>query len=222
MSIGYRGKTTNAGRENVAAQAQSERETMWGEITGTIVSFDPATQTASIQPNYKPRHNGEPVDMPQLDEVPVRFTRAGGFMITSPVRVGDQVALRPQMRSSEEYHTGGDYTPVSDTRTFSLSDMEAFLDGGEALTNPITNFNSSNMEIRTADGSFKIEMSEDGKFRIIGSDGNWFDMLAALVELCRDGLNLLGTEVTLTHAGEYADIGAQIGELASKLRSMAL
>ena len=74
MSMGYRGKTTNARRETVAVQAQSEREAMWGEITGTIVSFDPTTQTASIQPDYKPRHNGEPVSMPQLDEVPVRFT----------------------------------------------------------------------------------------------------------------------------------------------------
>jgi len=183
MSVGYRGKTVNAGREVVAAQAQAERETQWGEIPGTVVSFDAATQTASIQPDYKPRHNGEPVDMPQLDEVPIRFARAGGFALTTPIKVGDKVTLRPQMRSSEEYHTGGSYTPVSDTRSFSLSDMEAFLDGGEALTDPIPGFNSSNLEIRSADGNFKIEMSEDGKFKLLGAQGDWFDMLARLAEI---------------------------------------
>lgn len=221
MSIGYRGKTTNAGRETTAAQAQAERESQWGEITGTIVSFDPATQTASVQPDYKPRHNGEPVDMPQLDEVPVRFTRAGGFIITTPVKAGDKVTLRPQMRSSEEFHTGGDYTPVGDTRTFSLSDMEAFLDGGEALTDPIPGFNSSNMEIRTADGSFKIEMSEDGKFRIVGSEGNWFDLLTQVVELlASDTLQInYGSSAGSGHALEKQ---AQYAEIAGKLRSMAL
>lgn len=218
MSVGYRGKTTNAGREVVAAQAQAERETQWGEITGTVVSFDPATQTASIQPDYKPRHNGEPVDMPQLDEVPVRFTRAGGFVITSPVKAGDKVVLRPQMRSSEEYHTGGDYTPVGDTRSFSLSDMEAFLDGGEALTDPIPAFNSSNMEIRTASGDFKIEMSEDGKFKIVGALGDWFDMVARLAEI-------IATKETIVSGGSSAGLWphtlqAEAAEIAAKLRGM--
>ena len=218
MSVGYRGKTTNAGREVVAAQAQAERETQWGEITGTVVSFDPATQTASIQPDYKPRHNGEPVDMPQLDEVPVRFTRAGGFVITSPVRAGDKVTLRPQMRSSEEFHTGGDYTPMGDSRSFSLSDMEAFLDGGEALTDPIPGFNSNNMEIRTADGSFKIEMSEDGKFKIQGAEGNVYELLARLAEIVAEH----ETNVTKgSSTGTYSHtLAAEAAEIAGKLRGM--
>lgn len=218
MSMGYRGKTTNARRETVAVQAQSEREAMWGEMTGTIVSFDPATQTASIQPDYKPKHNGEPVAMPQLEEVPVRFTRAGGFVITTPVKAGDKVTLRPQMRSSEEFHTGGDYTPDRDSRSFALSDMEAFLDGGEALTDPIPGFNSDNMEIRTADGSFKIEMSEDGKFKIVGAQGDWFDMIARLAEI-------IATKETIVSSGSSAGLWphtlqAEAAEIAAKLRGM--
>lgn len=218
MSMGYRGKTTNQARENTAVQAAAERESMWGEITGTIVSFDPATQTASVQPDYKPRHNGEPVDMPQLDEVPVRFPRAGGFMITSPVKPGDKVTLRPQMRSSEEFHTGGDYAPVGDTRTFALSDMEAFLEGGEPLTDPIPSFNSSNLEIRSADGSFKIEMSEDGKFKIVGAMGDWFDLLARLAEIIAEH------ETTVTSgssSGQWShDLAAEAAEIAAKFRGM--
>ena len=220
MSMGYRGKTTNRPRENTAVQAASERESMWGEITGTIVSFDPATQTASIQPDYKPIHNGERVDMPQLEEVPVRFMRAGGFVLTSPVKAGDKVTLRPQMRSSEEFHTGGDYSPVGDTRTFSLSDMEAFLDGGEALTDPIPNFNSSNMEIRTADGSFKMEMSEDGKFRFVGAMGDWFDMVARLAEIVAEH----ETDVTAgSSAGQYSHtLAGEAAAIAAKLRGTQL
>lgn len=222
MSAGYRGKVaTNSSREVTAVQAGAERESMWGEIPGKVVSFDPATQTATVQPMYKPRHNGEPVDMPELQEVPVRFTRAGGFVITSPIKAGDMVTLRPQMRSSEEYNTGGDYTPVGDTRSFALSDMEAFLDGGESLTSPIPGFNSENMEIRSADGQFAIEMSEDGKFRMRGAAGNWFELLTEVVELlAADTLTIkYGSSAGSGHALEKQ---AQYAEIAGKMRSMVL
>jgi len=221
MSMGYRGKTTNAGRENNAVQAQAEREAQWGEMTGTIKSFDPATQLASVQPDYRPMHNGEAIDMPQLEEVPVRFQKAGGFTITTPIKAGDKVVLRPQMRSSEEFHTGGDYNSPQDARSQSLSDMEAFLDGGEPATDPIPNFNNTNLEIRTASGDFKIEMSEDGKFKIDGAQGNIYDLLAQVVELLASDTLVIaygssaGSGHQLEHQSQYADI-------AGKLRAMAL
>lgn len=221
MSMGYRGKTTNASRENTAVQAQAEREAQWGELTGRIVSFDPDTQTASIQPDYKPIHDGEAIDMPELQEVPVRFMKAGGFVITTPIKEGDKVVLRPQMRSSEEFHEGGDYSSPNDSRSMSLSDMEAFLDGGEPLSNPISNFNNTNMEIRTASGDFKIEMSEDGKFKIDGAQGNIYDLLAQVVEL------LASDELVIAYgssagSGHQLQHRSQYSTIAGKLRGMAL
>lgn len=195
---------------------------MWGNLTGTVKSFDPATQTATIQPDYKPVHAGEEIDMPELQEVPVRFPRSGGFVITTPVKAGDKVALRPQMRSSEEFHTEGEYKTPKDARAMSLSDMEAYLDGGESLKDPIPNFNSSNMEIRSADGNFAMEMSEDGKFRMRGASGNWFDLLAQLAELlAADGLNVLSGS-SAGNGIHQLQFRAQYAEIAGKLRSMAL
>ena len=107
MSMGYRGKTTNWVRETVAVQASAEQESKMGEIPGEILSFDPATQTATIQPLYRPRVNNEYVSMPILQEVPVRFPRSGGAAVTMPVNAGDKVTLRPQMRSTSSYHTRG-------------------------------------------------------------------------------------------------------------------
>lgn len=222
MSMGYRGKTTNAGREVTAVQAQMERESQWGEMPGTVVEFDAAKQTIKVKPDYRPMHNGEPVDMPELEEVPVRFPRAGGFSITAPIKPGDKVTLRPQMRSTEEFHTGNPMEAKSDTRSSSLSDMEAFLEGGEPLTNPIPNFNGSNFQIRSESGDFAMEMSEDGKFKMQGATGNWFDIMAELAEKCEEGFTLLGTEATLDHMAEYAALGTQIGTLAAKLRGMVL
>lgn len=219
--MGYRGKTTNSTAENVAVQAQMERESMWGETTGKIVGFDPKTQTASIQPDYSPVHNGKTVKAPVLLEVPVRFQRVGGFVITSPIKVGDKVTLRPQMRSTEAFHTGGDYTSEGDRRSFSLSDMEAFLDGGESLGQPIQNFNSQNFELRSEDGRFKLEFSEDGKFKLDGAQGNILELLTQVVDL-------LSTDQLQINHGSSAGSGhelqnrAKYKEIADKLKGMLL
>ncbi len=191
MSMGYRGKTTNAGRENVAVQAQAEREAAWGELTGKIVSFDAAKQTATIQPDYRPFHDGKAVDMPELQEVPVRFTRAGGFIITHPIKVGDKVTLRPQMRSSEQFHEGEAYETPNDSRSNSLSDMEAFLDGGESLSQPIGDFNAGEMEIRTEAGFPKIKLNEGGgSMKLMIND-------SCYIEMSGEGIKIVAPKIEL-------------------------
>ena len=221
MSVGALGKATNEPRESVAVQSRSEREAMFGEMPGKVVAFDSAKQTITVQPMYRPTHNGTPVDMPELLEVPVRFPRMGGFVVTTPVKSGDMVTLRPQMRSSEEFHTGGAYETPGDTRSMSLSDMEAFLDGGESLANPIENFNSDNLEIRSADGRFKIEMSEDGRFKIDGAQGNVFELLGDL-------LDALATDNLTINYGSSAGSGHQLQNrniyesIRDKFRAMQL
>lgn len=221
MTMGYRGKVTNWGREVTATQAQVEREAQFGEMPGEVVSFDPVTQTGKVQPLYEPLHNGQPVKMPVLDEVPFRFPRAGQGAITFPVEVGDKVSLRPQMRSTENYHDGSQFTP-SDTRSFALSDMEAYMDGGERLTDPIKNFDPANTHIRfDPEGKYGVRGSKDGQVKIEGRQGNIYDLLTQVVELlAADGLNVgygssAGTGHALQHRSQYA-------EIAAKLRDMAL
>ncbi|QIG67656.1 baseplate assembly protein V [Rhizobium phage RHph_Y17] len=218
---GKLGKTTSFQDDIIGAKTLDERNAQWGEIPGKIVSFDPATQTATVQPLYKPKFNGTPVDMPELLEVPVRFSRAGGGAITFPVGAGDKVTLRPQMRSSENYLVD-DEGSASDGRSFNLSDMEAFLDGGETLGEAMPNFDSQNMHLRSnPDGSFGIKASPDGKFRIDGSEGNVYDLNTSGLELAAEGFTLLGTE-GLDHSPRYAEIGDELYEIVSKLRAMQL
>jgi len=221
MSVGNLGKTTNSLDDAMGARALDERQAQWGEMPGRIVSMNYAKQTATIQPLHKPKFNGTPVDMPELMEVPVRFTRAGFGGITFPVQPGDHVTLRPQMRSSELYHTKGDGA-ASDARSFNLSDMEAFLDGGESLGNPIPNFDSMNAHIRfSADGQYGIKGSKDGKIKIEGSQGNIYDLLVQVVELLASDALLIkygssgGSGHELQHKAQYLAI-------ANKLRAMAL
>lgn len=217
MSVGRTGKVTNWDDDIAAVRTNDERMAQWGEIPGEITSFNPTTQTATIKPLYKPKFNGKPVDMPELLEVPVRFARGGNGGITYPIVVGDRVTLRPQMRSSENYHTDNDGT-ASDARSFNLSDMEAHLDGGQSLTDPIQNFDANNVHMRfDKGGTFGIRGSAEGKLSIIGAQGNVLELLAQALETLSIEMSvdpITGPE-PLQHQSVYA-------ELAAKLRGMML
>ncbi|KQV83230.1 Gp138 family membrane-puncturing spike protein [Rhizobium sp. Root1220] len=219
--VGYLGKRTNQPRDITGQQAQSEREAMWGPIPGEIVDFDPASQTATVQPLYKPIHNGQPVAMPQLFEVPLDLPRTGNAGITFPIPAGTRVMLSPMMRSMDNYDADGDGAPF-DGRSFHLADMRATIVGGDSVSSPLVNVDPENTHIRfDAAGEFGIKGSPDGKFDLIGSEGSIFDLLIQHLDLTSEGFKKLGTE-GLNHSPRYDEIGDELAEIASKLRSMQI
>lgn len=220
MSMGHVGKTTNIGRDAVAVQAREEREDQWGPMPMEVVSFDPATQTATAKPQYRPKHNGEPVEMPELYEVPVRFPRLGQMAMTWPVNPGDVLMGMPMMRGTEKWHTEGKYEST-DTRSSSLADYELLAFSGQSLTKPIPNFNNNAMEIRSEDGQFKMEMQPDGKFRQTGAEGNAFKIIGDALKLIgEDQLQIAyGSSQGSGHALQNA---AGIIALANKLLGMSI
>jgi hypothetical protein len=219
--VGYLGKQTNWNEDVYGQQTQQNREAQWGPIPGEIVSYDAATQTATVKPLYKPLQNGEPVEMAQLFEVPVEFPRSGNSAITHPVPAGTKVMLNPSMRSTEKYHDEDDGSP-SDTRSFHLSDMRASLVGGDSLTDPLPNVDPDNTHLRfDAQGHYGLKGSPDGKVRLDGSQGNIYDLLAQVVELlAADTLEIkYGSSAGSGHALQFQ---AQYADIAAKLRAMAL
>lgn len=222
MSMGYRGKVTNKSREVIAVQSQMDRESQWGEIPGEIVSFDAEAQTAKVKPLFKPKHNGKAIDMPELEEVPVRFPRGGNGAITHPIKKGDKVVLRPGMRSSEKWHTEED-GEASDTRSFGLSDMEAHLDGGESLKDQIKNFDNANMHIRfDEEGNYGIRGNANGTFKIEGSQGNIYKLIDDAIDQCQQMASYLSQEPALIYTSQYASEASELATILGKLRGMEL
>lgn len=219
--VGLLGKTTNLDRDVIGRQALSEREAMWGPIPGEIVAYDAAAGTATIKPLYRPRFNGEPVEMPQLLEVPVDLPRTANAGLTFPIPAGTKVHLTPMMRSMESYDDENDGAP-SDGRSFSLSDMRASIVGGDSLSSPMGNVDPDNTHLRfDQDGNYGIKGSPDGKIKIEGSEGNIYDLIATALELIAgDRLQInYGSSAGSGHALENR---AQLTEIAGKLRAMAL
>lgn len=210
---GYRdSKPLRSSPEDVVKmQAEEERKDIWTALPGRIKSFDAATQKATVEVMYKPRHNGEPVAMPELLEVPVMLPRAGGFVVTSPIKSGDGVMLQFQARDISKWSKDGEPGEALTDRMHDLSDAVAVL-GLEPSTKALSDYNTENFEIRSEDGKTKIEITPDGKFKFSSSSGE--DILSILKDFMTTMMNHTNLGAPHDQAGEVA---AQISRL-DKLR----
>lgn len=218
---GYTGKVTNSAEDAVGRMAQGERETTWGAIPGEIIDYDAAKGTATVRPLYKPKINGQTVEMPDLYEVPVDQPRSGNSGLTFPIPAGTKVMLAPQMRAMDEYEEGNEGDPY-DARSFHVSNMRASLSGGDSLSDPLPNADPDNTHLRfDPDGNYGLKGSPDGKFKLDGSDGNIYELLAEAIELiASDTLQInYGSSAGSGHALENA---AALTVIAGKLRNMVL
>lgn len=219
--VGLLGKTTNLSRDITGQQAQAERDSIWGPIPGEVLTYDPVSMTATVRPLYKPLHNGVPVGMPDLYEVPVDMPRTANGGMTFPVPAGSKVMLTPQMRAMDDYEEGAG-GQAYDARSFHISNMRASLSGGDSLSDPLPNVDPDNVHFRfNKEGTFGIRGSQDGKFKIEGSEGNLYDIIATFMEL-------VAADQLQINYGSSAGTGHQLQNraaliaLAAKVRAMAL
>lgn len=106
---------------------------MFVALPGKIVTYDPITQTADVQPLLKRPvvfDDGtiEPDDLPIVPSVPIAFPRGGGFFLSFPMAKGDLVLLVFCDRSIDKYKTSGGTAPTDpiDVRTNDISDAVAY------------------------------------------------------------------------------------------------
>lgn len=200
--VGHIGKTTNSARTKAELAARRDREDQWGPIRGEVISYDAATQTATIRPKVV-KKDGEGNDLmpPDLEEVPVDFGAAGGGGLTMPVKPGDLVMLTATARSSEADSDGR----ATDTRSRALSDMRATVVGGNEPGDGLKNVDAENTHLRAdAEGNYGVKLSPDGKMSLAGSQGELMDLLNQV-------LTALKTEPALINTGVYSDVDGKVG-----------
>ena len=128
-------------------------------LPGKIVSFDGAKQTAVVRPGIKRYFRGQGwKTLPDLMDVPVVFPRGGDFVLTFPVRAGDECQISFSERAIDTWFaSGGEQVPHS-YRTHDLSDAFAQV-GISSIPNVVKDFNSDAVELRRLDGNAKIQIN---------------------------------------------------------------
>lgn len=142
-------------------------------LLGTIVSFDAATQTASIQVNFQRSVYNKQVavdalsnqatpttpnviSFPVLVQCPVMVYSGGGGYMSMPIAAGDTCLVLFHDRDIDSWYASGAITTPNSNRMHSLSDGLAIV-GFRSLANAISGYSTTNAvwHLPTA-GKFEI------------------------------------------------------------------
>lgn len=176
-------------------------------MPGLIVSFDPGTGLAVVQPSFKRKFNyeKEAVTLPQITNVPVVFPRGGGASIVFDLQKDDPVLLIFAQRSMDAWISSGGIVDPKDPRKHGISDAVAY-PGLYDKTKPasadkiqiefkkdgsITQKNEKGNFSLDKDGGFKFEneggnfgFSKEGKFSTLGNSASldFFTQLLLVID----------------------------------------
>ncbi len=137
-------------------------------VTGNVVSYDPAAQTATVQPAPKERdESGEYEVEAPVQNAPVVFPSGGGWSVSWALLPGDPVLLLVPDRPTEGFRmTGTTYEPTVALR-HSLS-YSFVWPGAGPCPDPITGLSATDFHIR-GPGGLAVTITTTGQI-VIGSN----------------------------------------------------
>jgi len=168
---------------------------------GIIQSFDETTQTVTVQLAIKELIYIDVLEskaIPQLGDVPLVIPRAGNFVITVPPKKGDEclvvfadTCIDSWWKSGEETgnpNSFGARDPMS-LRRHDLSDAFAIL-GTWSQPKKIETYATDCMEIRTLDGTKKVQITDD-IIKIIVNENTYIEVTDGTINIkTSDALNI--------------------------------
>lgn len=133
-------------------------------LPGIIQSFDPTTQTVSVQPALtenilNPDLSNSSVNLPLLVDVPIVLPRAGGYVLTMPVQKGDECLIIFADSCIDAWFSYGGVQNQLEKRRHDLSDSFCLL-GTWSQPNVIENYSTTSTQLRSVDGSSYISLSK--------------------------------------------------------------
>lgn len=139
-------------------------------IPGIIDKFDAEKQTAEVRPAlkvlYAPDNEvaGKPRWVPATlcVDVPVVFPGNANYMLTFPVKQGDECLLVFAERCINHWFTQGGVQEQEELTHHDASDAICIM-GLRSQPNKITDFDNNNLQLRNADGDVVVTLDENGK-----------------------------------------------------------
>lgn len=142
-----------------SAQIEGRLKDLHTCLPGIIVSFDPATQTAAVQPAVKRIFTERgAVNLPVCVDVPVAFPGGGDFFLTFPVKAGDECILLFSERAIDYWHANGGTQLPAEYRLHDLSDGIAQV-GLNSQPKKLAALQMDGAELRTRDRSTYIRLT---------------------------------------------------------------
>lgn len=169
--MGNRDQLYNDNEEALRVALDGRLATLWTAMPGIVQSVDFATMTVSVQPAIQGQVEDESgkvqsVDLPLLIHVPIQFPTAGGFALTLPVAVNDEVLILWASRCIDAWwQSGGVQRPI-EARMHDISDGFALL-GIRSVPKVIPNISPTAAQLRNNAGTSYIEIQPSGRIKVV-------------------------------------------------------
>lgn len=158
---------------------------IWTALPGIVTAVDLAAMTCSVQPAIQAiivdKEGVEtPTDLPILEDVPICFPKGGGFLITFPLAVDDEVLVVFSSRCIDAWWQNGGIQQAMEARMHDLSD-------GFAIPGPWSqpavpgSISTSAVQIRNSGGGAYVEIDATGKIKL--NSATEVDVVAPVINL---------------------------------------
>jgi hypothetical protein len=179
--------------ENLRLVLDAARSSMWSSLPGVVVSFSPGAMTVSVQPTISQvnTRDGEQVNLPVLQDVPVVFPGGGGATLTFPISAGDECLLVFASRAIDSWWQSGGVQPPAAGRSHSLSDAFALV-GVRSRPRALGGVSTGSVQLRADSGASLIELTPAGGIvRIVAPGGLMIVANVTVVgDVTADGISL--------------------------------
>lgn len=159
--------------ESLRLALENAQSQIWTATPAIVQAVNLAAQTLSVQPAIQgtlsnPDGTTQTVNLPLLVDVPIVWPRAGGFALTFPIAVGDEVLVVFGARCIDSWWQSGSVGAPAEARMHDLSDGFAIL-APTSQPKKFTNVSSTNVQLRDTAGTTYVEITPGGKARVVGA-----------------------------------------------------
>jgi hypothetical protein len=146
-------------------------------LPAKVLSFDPTTQSCSVQPLLQrvllDAYTGDvqPLTLPPIDNVPIQYPGGSGWVLTFPLAPGDIVYLSFCERSIDDWLStpdGSQPTTPFFARRHDLSDAIA-IPSLRVRNQPMKTLDSTHLTLGREDGSCMLQLDPSGNINVTGS-----------------------------------------------------
>ena len=147
------GERSNSAEEFYRRMLENWSSNLRVAVPGIIQEFNPATQTATVQVaiREKIRNNDlseQWLNIPLLLDVPVVLPRAGVFILTMPIKKGDECLILFADMCIDAWFSNGGIQNQIEKRRHDLSDAFAII-GVWSQPRKVLNYASDSVQLRT-------------------------------------------------------------------------
>lgn len=150
-------------QESLRTVMDGHQAGLWTALPAIINGFDPAAMTVSCTPSIQAiitDRNGKMshVTISQLVDVPVCFPHGGGYIITFPIKAGDECLVVFSSRCIDGWWQSGQIAPQTDRRMHDLSDGFAIVGPYSQVKKPAVGASTTALEMRSEDDTLSVTM----------------------------------------------------------------